>query len=196
MSTRQSFAPIVTNLVTLGSLQLNGDSGQLLAGRRKVLALLAYLVRRSPDPVSRAELSLLLWSDRNDERAKQSLGQALAELQPILGDALLADADSVLVDSAFCVLDVRSFEDAVRNERWEDAARLWGGDFLAGMDSLAGEAWAIWLAEQRTRLRCDAALVFRALYDRSDRADEPKAATEWSQRWSEAAPLDEEACSA
>lgn len=196
MSTRQSFAPIVTNLVTLGSLQLNGDSGQLLAGRRKVLALLAYLVRRSPDPVPRAELSLLLWSDRNDNHAKQSLRQALAELRPILGDALLADADSVLVDSEFCVLDVRLFEDAVRNERWEEAARLWGGDFLAGLDSLGGEAWSTWLTEQRTILRHDATSVFRALYARSDRGDERKAATEWSQRWSEVAPLDEEACSA
>ena len=196
MSTRQSFAPIVTNLVTLGSLQLNGDSGQLLAGRRKVLALLAYLVRRSPDPVSRVELSRLLWSDRNDNHAKQSLRQALAELRPILGDALLADAESVLVDSEFCVLDVRVFEDAVRNERWEEAGRLWGGDFLDGLDSLAGEAWATWLAGQRTALRRDATSVFRALYDRSERSDERKAATEWSQRWSEVAPLDEEACTA
>ena len=72
----------------------------MLAGRRKILALLACLLRRAPESVRRAELAALLWNDRNENYAKQSLRQALAELRPILGDALLADNDSVLVDAA------------------------------------------------------------------------------------------------
>ena len=129
MSTRQSFAPIVIQLVTLGSLQLTGDAGPLLAGRRKVLALLpvSCVGRRSQ---CAGRTVALLWSDRNENHAKQSLRQALAELRPFFGESLIADADSVLVDpeSAF---DVRTFEEAVRSGRWEEAARLWGGDFLA-----------------------------------------------------------------
>lgn len=184
------------HLVTLGSLQLNGDSGPLLAGRRKVLALLACLVRRSPDPVSRAELALLLWTDRSESHAKQSLRQALAELRPVLGDAMLADAESVLVDGDACTLDARLFEDAVRLERWEDAAHLWGGEFLHGLETVGGEAWAKWLHEERHKLRQGAARAFNALCAIAERRDDRRAAMEWSHKWCEVAPLDESACTA
>lgn len=181
-------------LVTLGSLQLLDESGPLLAGRRKILAMLACLVRRSPDPVRRGELAALFWNDRNENYAKQSLRQALAELRPILGDALLAENDAVLVDASECRLDVNVFEDAVRHERWEEAAQLWGGDFLNGLDAIAGETWTNWLQLERARLREGAAKVFRALYEAADRRDDRKAAMDWSQKWCDVAPSDETAC--
>ena len=183
-------------LLTLGSLQLNGESGPLLAGRRKILALLAYLVRRSPEPVGRAELAFLLWTDRSENHAKQSLRQALAELRPILGDALLADADSVLVDAAACSLDASAFEDAVRRERWGEAAQLWGGDFLHGLDSVGGESWKTWIVAERTRLRQTAATAFRALHDAALQRDDRKATMDWSHKWCDVAPLDEAAFTA
>lgn len=183
-------------LVTLGSLQLNKDSAPLLSGRRKVLALLACLLRKTPDPALRSELAVLLWSDRRETQAKQSLRQALAELRPIFGDALLADSDSVLIDPDACWLDARAFEDAVRDGRHEDAARLWGGDFLVGLDTVGGEAWTAWLTSERTTLRQAAATVFRALYEGTLQRDDRKAAMDWAMRWCEAAPLDEAAHSA
>ena len=183
-------------LVTLGSLQLNGESGPLLAGRRKILALLACLVRRSPEPVRRAELAALLWNDRNETHAKQSLRQALAELRPILGDALLADADSVLVDADACRLDVRLFEDAVRLERWDEAAHMWGGDFLHNLDSVGGESWKVWVAAERATLRGHAATAFSALYAVAERRDDRKAAMDWAQKWCDVAPFDEAAWTA
>ncbi len=186
----------MTHLVTLGSLQLTGDSGALLAGRRKILALLACLLRRAPDPVRRSELTHLLWRDRSENHAKQSLRQALAELRPIFGEALLADGDSVLIDPEACSLDARAFEEAVRLERWEDAARHWGGDFLVGLDSLGGEPWTRWLAEERLKLRHSAVAAFRELHASSDRHDDRKAAMEWSIKWCEVAPLDEDAFAA
>lgn len=178
-------------LVSLGSLQLNGESGPLLAGRRKILALLACLLRRSPEPVRRAELAALLWNDRNENHAKQSLRQALAELRPILGEGLLADAESVLVDLEFCRFDVRAFEDAVSQERWDEAARAWGGDFLHGLDGLGGESWKTWLADERAKLRLSAATVFSTLFATAERRDDRKAAMEWSQKWCDVAPSDE-----
>ena len=184
------------HLVTLGSLQLNGESGPLLAGRRKILALLACLVRRAPEPVRRAELALLLWTDRSESHAKQSLRQALAELRPILGDALLADGDSVLVDADAFTFDVLAFENAVRDERWDDAAHLWGGEFLHGLEAVGGEAWARWLHEERRKLRQGAATTFRALCAIAERRDDRRAAMEWSHKWCEVAPLDEAACTA
>lgn len=184
------------HLVTLGSLQLIGETGTLLAGRRKILALLAYLVRRSPEPVPRAELASLLWNDRHENYAKQSVRQALAELRPVLGDALIADADSVLVDAQDCRLDARLFEEAVAGARWEEAAHRWGGDFLHSLDALAGERWSAWVAGERARLRRSAAIAFRNLHNAAEQRDDRKAAMDWSHKWCDVAPYDESACTA
>ena len=168
----------------------------MLAGRRKILALLACLLRRAPESVRRAELAALLWNDRNENYAKQSLRQALAELRPVLGDALIADSEAVLVDPDEIRLDAHAFENAVRLERWDEAAQLWGGDFLHGLDALAGETWSTWLAAERTQLRQAAATVFAALHNAATRRDDRKPAMEWAQKWCDVAPFDEAACAA
>src|SRR4051812_24994407 len=67
-------------LRTLGEVCLEGGSA-VLASRRKELTLLAYLARRMPRPVTRAELASLLWEDRVDAKARQSLRQALLDLK-------------------------------------------------------------------------------------------------------------------
>jgi DNA-binding SARP family transcriptional activator/tetratricopeptide (TPR) repeat protein len=158
-----------------------------------VLALLACLLRRAPDHVLRSELAVLLWTDRRETQAKQSLRQALAELRPIFGDALMADTEAVLLDPDACWHDARAFEEAVRETRYEDAARLWGGDFLSGLDSVGGEAWTAWLGEERTKLRQAASIVFQSLYAGAAQRDDRKAAMDWSQRWCDVAPIDEAA---
>ena len=141
----------------------------------------------------RSELAELLWADRRETQSKQSLRQALAELRAIFGDALMADADAVLLDPEACWFDARAFEDAVREHRHDDAARLWCGDFLSGLDGVGGEAWTIWLNEERNRLRQAAATVFQALYEANEQRDDRKVAMDWSQRWCDVAPLDESA---
>jgi DNA-binding SARP family transcriptional activator/tetratricopeptide (TPR) repeat protein len=186
----------VIKLVTLGSLQLLGETGPLLAGRRKILALLACLLRRAPESMRRAELAALLWNDRNENYAKQSLRQALAELRPVIGDALIADSEAVLIDPDEIKLDAHAFENAVRLERWDEAAQLWGGDFLHGLDALAGETWSVWLAEERDRLRQGAARTFAALHNAATLRNDRRFAIEWAQKWCDVAPLDEAACTA
>lgn len=186
----------MNSLITLGSLQLNGDAGPLLPGRRKILALLACIARRSPDRVPRSELAILFWPDRSDTHAKQSLRQALAELRNAMGDALETDNESVRVAPESCALDVRDFEESIRTERWDAAAALWGGDFLNGMESVGGEALARWLAEQRAGLRAGAARVFEAQLAVAERREERKSASDWAHKWCDVAPLDERAAAA
>lgn len=144
----------------------------------------------------RAELAALLWNDRNENYAKQSLRQALAELRPVIGDALIADSEAVLIDPDEIKLDAHAFENAVRLERWEEAAQLWGGDFLQGLDALAGETWSVWLAAERDRLRQGAARAFAALHNAATQRDDRKPAMEWAQKWCDVAPFDEAACTA
>ena len=138
----------------------------------------------------------MFWPDRSETHAKQSLRQALAELRPILGDALVADGEAVSVEAGFCVFDAREFEEAVRYERWQEAAGFWGGDFLHGVESCGGAEWSAWVNAERESLRRSAASTFRALHAVAERRDDRKAAMEWSGKWCDVAPLDEEAFTA
>ncbi|MGH7447310.1 MAG: AfsR/SARP family transcriptional regulator, partial [Longimicrobiales bacterium] len=92
-------------LCTLGELRLYGAAGELLPGRRKELALLVYLVQRSPRPVRRAELIDLLWGERDEKRARHSLRQALLTFRRAIGDAVAVTADSVSVAGGTIELD-------------------------------------------------------------------------------------------
>lgn len=183
------------NLVTLGSLHLNGDRGPLLAGRRKVLALLAYLARHSPTPVPRAELIALFWPGSDDVRGKQSLRQAVAELRQALGDAIVAAPDSVAVRDQSLVVDATEFEASGRLERWSEVAHRWTGEFLPGVESLGGSGWTRWVQEQRESLRPYAVRAFELLAAECERTGQHREALQWSVRWCEAAPVEERAWS-
>ncbi|HET9397164.1 MAG TPA: hypothetical protein VFO36_14040, partial [Nitrospiraceae bacterium] len=50
-----------------------GDAGEIRVSSRKGVALLAYLALHGGKPVSRAVLASLLWSDRSEAQARQSL---------------------------------------------------------------------------------------------------------------------------
>ena len=82
----------VLHVRTLGGLrQTNDGDGRPL--RRKPLALLSYVARRSPGAVTRTELATLFWGERGEERARQSLRQALLELKQVLADKIDIDPD-------------------------------------------------------------------------------------------------------
>jgi DNA-binding SARP family transcriptional activator len=182
----------VLSLVTLGSLRLTGDSAPLLAGRRKVLAVLAYLARRATHDVPRAELTALFWPDRDEVHAKQSLRQVIAELRPLL-ETLQATPEAITLGEGELVLDATLFEEAIRAERWSDAAKVWTGDFLVGAESLGGPAWQAWLASERASMRAHAARAFEQLVAVAHAAADSRAMLEAIARWCEVAPLDERA---
>jgi hypothetical protein len=98
-------------LRTLGDVRLEGAANDLF-GRRKDLTLLAYLARKAPRPVQRVELADLLWEDRDEARAKQSLRQALLELKRVVGDGLTADADQARLGPHAVQLPVPSLDAA------------------------------------------------------------------------------------
>ena len=102
-------SPPTLTLRTLGDVRLDGGV-TALASRRKELTLLAYLARRAPRSATRAELAALLWEDRAETRARQSLRQALVDLKRLVGAALLLDGDSVRLEPGLR-LDAREFEE-------------------------------------------------------------------------------------
>src|SRR5574339_512912 len=101
-------------LHTLGELRLTASGNEILPGRRKELALLVYLARQSPKPVRREQLIGLLWDERDEERARSSLRQALLRLRRALGDGLVVDRETVQLTDGIVTLDARAFEDDAR----------------------------------------------------------------------------------
>jgi DNA-binding SARP family transcriptional activator/tetratricopeptide (TPR) repeat protein len=183
----------VPTLRTLGGVELSGGEASILPGRRKQLVLLAYLARRSPRGVSREELATLLWGDRDQSRARQSLRQAVSELRAELGDIVEALPDAVRLAPDRLGLDVRDFERAIEEARAEDAAGLWRGEFLAGCDDLGTEELRAWIEQERVGLRKQLAWASRQLVDRARAAGDWRTAIVAVERWCQALPYDEEA---
>src|SRR6266850_2473841 len=125
-------------LQTLGRLRLEGEGIATLSSRRKELVLLAFLARRGGKPLARAEAAALLWEDRDDHRARQSLRQALLELRRLVGEGLLVEPEYVVLAERAVDLDATAFERDVAAGRLDAAVTRWEGDFLAGVEDIGG----------------------------------------------------------
>ncbi len=179
-------------LRTLGTVRLEGATTDL-GGRRKDLALLAYLARRSPRAVSRAELADLLWEDRDEARSRQSLRQALLGLRRVVGEGLSAESDQVRLDRGALELDARLFETAIAGGRLADAVELWSGDFLEGMEEAGGESLRVWIEVERESLRRSLYLALERLSSAAAEQGDWDMAVDWASRWTDHLPYDERA---
>lgn len=119
---------------------------QFRAERR--FQLLAYLAVRK-DWVARDELANLFWPDQDNASARRNLRWVLhsaKELDVLPG----VEADRERVRFA-TTTDVAAFEQAVAESRWNDAATLYTGPFLAGLDANSSEPFQNWLRSARGR---------------------------------------------
>src|SRR5215468_4013735 len=156
------------DLTLLGSFQARHlASGRALRlPRKKNRALLAYLAMPPGRHHSRAALTALLWGDLDAEGAHSSFRQALFVLKSTLVGArvraLRIEDDGVRLDPILVNVDVATFEGLLARRTpgaLAEAMRLYGGDFLAGLD-VAEAPFEEWLVGERERLR---ALAVRAL---------------------------------
>ncbi|TVR50940.1 MAG: hypothetical protein EA421_16290, partial [Gemmatimonadales bacterium] len=154
---KREMAPF--RLQTLGRLRLiDGDGREVIPGRRKLLALLAYLAMADRPPVPRAELADAFWGDAAPERAGGSLRKALSTLRSVVGDALVETERGLRVD-----------EKLLRCDAWElgeskgDAEGFLGrdppdggfpgkGTFLPAGEELGGAPFRLWLEGERARI--------------------------------------------
>src|SRR5262244_2937225 len=102
-------------LKVLGGFEARIGPGQPLdIATRKARALLAYLALPAGRAHSRDKLVGLLWSDRGDEQARNSLRQALVELGRALIDIepppLIKARDTLALDPKTVEVDALSFE--------------------------------------------------------------------------------------
>lgn len=150
----------VAALKLLGVFELRLSDGEAaeLPGQ-KDRALLAILALAQGAPQSRDKLAGLLWSDRGDAQARDSLKHALTRLRQSLGeglsDAVIADRQTVRLDLARVSVDAVKVEQLVRAggpNSLEQACALADGDLLDGI-AIRDAGFEEWLGAERQRLR-------------------------------------------
>ena len=146
-------------LVLLGGFQARAAGQVIDISGRKERALLAVLAMPPGEPRSRDKLAALLWSDRGDKQARDSLKQAVLRLRKSFGSAhplpMLADRASLTLDRAAVCVDVQEFEQLIgegTRDAVERATTLYHGDLLDGLD-VRDVAFEEWLLFERERLR-------------------------------------------
>ena len=94
----------------LGPLEVRVDGGPPPAELlwRKHLALLVYLAR-SPRGRARDHLMGLLWPEKDQDKARHSLNEALRVLRRVLGDALVTEGDVVRIEASAIATGVISW---------------------------------------------------------------------------------------
>ena len=150
----------VLSLALLGEPRLSGpDGAEITVPSRKSMALLAYLAANRGRSASRERIMGLLWGDRFDQQARQSLRQTLYSLRKLLGpdgeDALSVAGDTVSLNASLVRTDLSEFERlAVSNEpeAVAEAIRLYRGPLMAGF-AIRDAAFMEWLESERTRLQ-------------------------------------------
>jgi TolB-like protein len=146
-------------LVLLGGFQARAAGQAIDVSGRKERALLAVLAMPPGEPRSRDKLAALLWSDRGDKQARDSLKQAVLRLRKSFGSMyplpILADRAFLTLDRAAVCVDVQEFEQLIGEgtpDAVERATTLYRGDLLDGLD-VRDPAFEEWLLFERQRLR-------------------------------------------
>jgi TolB-like protein/DNA-binding SARP family transcriptional activator len=159
-------------------LDLFGGFQARAAGRsvdvpgRKERALLAILALPLGEPRSRYKLAGLLWSDRGDKQARDSLKSAISRLKEALGSLyplpIVSERESVSLDRTMVAVDVAAFERLICEgtpESIAQATTLYRGDLLDGLD-VRDPAFEEWLLLERQRLRVLVRDALGALLDK------------------------------
>jgi DNA-binding SARP family transcriptional activator len=193
----------VAELRLYGGFELRLASGEVvdLLGQ-KDRALLAILALPAGTTHSRDKLASLLWSDRGDQQARDSLKHSLTKLRQCLPVAvqssIVADRSTARLDPAAMTIDVAEFEQLVRDgtpAALERAMALYRGELLDG-SGIRDPAFEEWLLVERQRLRhlLEEALTRQIAQSMMDGARERADAA--ARRLLSLDPLREDACRA
>ena len=186
-------------LNVLGRFEVQLPSGEIVSlPTRKTETLLTYLALVS-GPHSRDHLTNLLWSDRGEQQARNSLRQALNALKILFADVkpqpLQIDRINVNLANQSIEIDALKLEELIQNQTplaAAQAANLYRGEFLEGVvvrDSNGEE----WLAVERDRFRRLATHALENALVTQLQSGELNAARETGERFVSIEPLNESA---
>jgi DNA-binding SARP family transcriptional activator len=194
--------PEQPRLALLGGFGLTDPTGQACPiASSKARALLAILALAPDQTATHDTLLGLLWSDRGDAQARDSLKHALADLKARLAAAGIHGLDiqrhGIRLDPAFIETDVSAFQTAARQDgpSVERALNLYTGDLLEGT-SVRDSAFEDWLGFERRRLRDLAESTAARLIEIGLAKDDLDLAFAAAQRLAQFDPLREDAARA
>jgi DNA-binding SARP family transcriptional activator/predicted ATPase len=164
-------------MALFGKPQITRDGAPVNVIYNKGVALLAYLAIQ-PRPHGRETLAGLLWGDLPETTAHANLRKVLAALRVVLDDQLEITRQTVrlapdgqrwvdieIFQSKLLQLRSTTLEPATLTEGevglLEEAASLYTGDFLEGLNIRGAIAFEEWVLPQRERLR---QMALHALY--------------------------------
>lgn len=147
-------------LRTLGQITLRDDNGvelRNLLTQPKRLALLVYLASGAGDGRMhrRDALLAMFWPDSDDERARNSLRQAVHFIKQVAGSEMFASqgADELGLTPGAIALDTAELEALATSGKHEDALAFYNGEFLEGFTLRGAPAFERWVQSERARLR-------------------------------------------
>lgn len=157
------------------------EVGKVLA-QPKRLALLAYLAMQPATP--RDGLMALLWPDLVEDKARNSLRQALHQVRHALAPDVLraTGATTIRVDPATLWCDAAEFDRLLASGRLGEAVALYAGDLLPGFTVPGAPAFGEWLDAQRASLRRRCGRAAWALAEAEARAGRRDAAASCASR--------------
>ncbi len=156
------------SLKVMGAFAVRDESGTALSlNTRKTRALLGYLAVNPDKPQPRERLMALLWGDRSERQARQSLNDALTSIRR-LGSRdgltiLASDGEQVTLLSKGLKIDVERFRSLLPDNPAK-AAALYDGPFLDGL-SVPEPAFDEWLLATRSELHANVCDSLRRAVD-------------------------------
>ncbi len=182
-------------LAFLGPSQIELDGHPVKTSRHKAVALLAFLAVTGR-PHSRESLATLLWTDFDAPSALAYLRRTLWEIGRMIGkEWVTADRDTILLSPTTELwLDVGQFRrhlgrlpeesiSLVRLAELEEAAGLYRGDFLAGLQVYDAPDFESWQIQETEALRREFKLALAALAQGQTEHRQWAAALATSYRW-------------
>ena len=172
------------SLKLFGGLSLEGDGGPVSgrAVQRHRLALLALLSASRPR-VSRDKLMAWLWPERDSERARGLLNQAVHVLRQALGrEAVISTGEELQLNPGVVSCGVTAFEEAVVAGELERAVSLSTGPFLDGFFLSEAPEFERWAEGERERLTSLHACVLEMLAEQAGAKKDWPGAVQWWKR--------------
>lgn len=186
------------SISVIGGVRISWHGAAVLVGKRKPAALLAYLAAVPAHAARRENLATLLWGDKEEAKARNSLRQCLSaigrELPGVEGAVLLRGKDTVGLRAGAFVTDVQAFAGQLRAGKIPDALEHSigaGADLLGSLTGLTPELDE-WVREYSGNL--ESSLVQAATEVLNDPATDKALRLRLCRVIASIDPLNEEAC--
>lgn len=180
-------------LKLFGGVSLQQETGALTgsATQRHRRALLAVLATSHADGVPRDKLMALLWPERDHDRARKLLNQAVYALRQALGgDVILSGADSLRLNNRTVWCDVLAFEEGISTGELDRAVALYTGPFLDGFFLSGAAEFERWVDRERDRWAVAYASALESVASAAEERGDLGAAVNWWKRRAAEDPYD------